>query len=100
MTAPLFALGITRLESPSGEPLLLLPCRCGYTFEDMMGWQLSSQCAHHAAMQAALALTVFGFEEHVGHALTFTNDHGTLCLECKTCARTLLEVWPGGEVIE
>jgi len=95
---PLFDLNIRKLEDSAGEAYLLLPCRCVYTDEGMMGWQRSSQCPQHAAMQARLALEMFDWVEHVDHHLGLANYHGTLCLECRDCQTTILEVSRGGTV--
>jgi hypothetical protein len=95
---PLFDLGIRYFEPEApDEPMLMLPCRCMYTWEGHMGWQQSSLCAHHGAMQAALALEMFDLEEHIDHNLGLAKYFGTLCLECHTCSRTLIEISSSGE---
>jgi len=48
-------------------------------------------------MQAALALEMWALEEHAGHALGIATYYGTVCLECQTCERTLIEISPRGE---
>jgi hypothetical protein len=98
MSAPLFDLGIVPVDG-GGETFLALPCKCMYSWEGHMGWQNTAKCATHAAQQAALALQMFDFQDHVGHKLTFADYHGTLCLECRTCERTLLEVWSAAQVV-
>jgi hypothetical protein len=95
---PLFDLGIRALSDAAGESYLFLPCHCVYTDEGMMGWQISSQCPQHAAMQARLALEMFDWVEHIDHELGLVNYVGILSLECRTCETTILEVSRAGTV--